>query len=158
LRGKQLEHERKEFEAARNGPTLSPEEQQEHLTESVTGELNTTFQWIESQPEFTALTAQEKRAVYDKFLKRPERLVRRAAQDDPAAGVKAGDLMFDPSDVLDDLKFIASVKPKPQPNGAAQRNAVMNADKANPIPPTVRSRVPAGWRSSHRRSPLRRRR
>jgi hypothetical protein len=53
--------------------------------------------------------------------------------------------MFDPTDLLDDLRFMAGQK-KQVVSAAAQRNAAMNADQksVNPIPPVVKAKVPVG--------------
>lgn len=147
LERKAIQEERKRIEEVAKGPQKSVEEQEEEILQSVGSELDVTFQYVEQQDEFKVLTPQEKAAVKARFLKNPARLVRQAQDDNPALNVKAGDLLFDPTELLEDLKFMAGTKKSVQGvSKAAARNAAMNADQksVNPIPPTPKSKPPVG--------------
>jgi hypothetical protein len=146
IRQKQLDEREKAIEEAKRGPQLSPEEQQEKTASLAVSELNTEFQEIEKNPQFKSLTQQQKRAVYDKWVKKADRLVRKATADDPQRGIKAGDELFDPADLYEDLSFaVAMATPVTVPSQAAKQNAARNADQTTTtIPPTVRHRQPVG--------------
>jgi hypothetical protein len=62
----------------------------------------------------------------------------------PQHGITKGDVLFDPSNLLDDAKFILAIgSPSPTEKAAAQ-NALRNADQqvTNRIPPTARTAPP----------------
>ena len=140
-----LERARAEFERDRRGPELSNEEQRERITETLTGELKSTFQRLMATPEAQSLSQDDKVALWNKWAKKPDRLVSRAEQDMPEAGIQRGEHYFDDQDVVDD--FMDRVTVRSQAKGtltAAQRNDAMNADqrRGNPIPPVARGRQP----------------
>jgi hypothetical protein len=143
LERRAIEEQRKLIEQERNGPVKTPEQQEAEVLEQVGAQLDLTFQYVEQAEEFKALTPQEKAAVRARWQKNPARLVREATEDDAAQGWQPGALVFDPADLLDDLKFLAGAK-KQHVSSAAQRNAAMNADQksVNPIPPVVKVKPP----------------
>jgi hypothetical protein len=139
-----LDEQRKQLEAQAKGPQLSDEEQREQFTETVRGELNATFHWIEQEPQFALLTPTERTQLRARWEKKPERLVRRATEDNPAQGITKGDYLFDPSEVVEDIQFIIGNRKPAVPAKAKEANALRNADQVtvNRIPPTARSAPP----------------
>jgi hypothetical protein len=145
LERRRLDEQRKQFELQAKGPQLSEEEQREQFTENVQGELAATFAYLDRDAAFKGLTPEDKQTLRARWEKRPELLVRRATEDMPQHGITKGDVLFDPSNLLDDAKFIlAHRKPVAQPSKAAAQNAIKNADQqvTNRIPPTARSAPP----------------
>jgi hypothetical protein len=145
LERRRLDEQRKQFEQQAKGPQLSEEEQREQFTENVQGELAATFAYLDRDDAFKGLTPEDKQTLRARWEKRPELLVRRATEDMPQHGITKGDVLFDPSNLLDDAKFIlAHRKPVAQPSKAAAQNAIKNADQqvTNRIPPTARSAPP----------------
>jgi hypothetical protein len=144
LREKQLKEREQWLEQQAKGPQLSEEEQREQFTETVRGELNATFQWIEQDPQFALLTPTERQQLRARWEKKPERLVRRAPEDNPAQGITKGDYLFDPSEVVEDIQFIIGNRKASQPSKAAEQNARRNADQqvTNRIPPTPKAAAP----------------
>lgn len=151
LERRKLQEQQKAFEQQQRGPQLSPEEQQERFTETVHGELAATLTQLEQHETFKALTAEDKQTLRARYEQRPDLLVRRATEDVPQAGIQKGDVLFDPTHLVEDAKFLlANRKPAtpavPSPTAKA-RNAALNADRqtpVNPIPPSVRSQTPTG--------------
>jgi hypothetical protein len=144
LERKQLDEQRRQFEEQAKGPQLSEEEQREEFTEKVRGELNATFHWIEQEPQFALLTPTERTQLRARWEKKPERLVRRATEDNPAQGITKGDYLFDPSEVVEDIQFLIGNRKPAVPAKAKEENARRNADQVttNRIPPTARSTPP----------------
>lgn len=158
LRERQLAEREKLLEEQRRGPQLSPEEQQERVTELATNDLNAEWQRLTTEPQFkdalSVLSEADRQAVYTRWAKKAHRLVRGAtAEEAKQLGGNPGDAIFDPSELHEDLNWVITLKrqqapPKPQaPSAAAQRNAALNADKqptVNRIPPAPRNVVPSG--------------
>lgn len=151
LERRKLQEQQKLFEQQQRGPQLSPEEQQERFTETVHGELAATLTQLEQHETFKALTAEDKQTLRARYEQRPDLLVRRATEDVPQAGIQKGDVLFDPTHLVEDAKFLLqhrkpAAPATPSPTAAA-RNAALNADRqtpVNPIPPSVRSQTPTG--------------
>ena len=143
-----LQRDRQRWERERSGAPQSEVEVQEQVQETLTQELASTFRRLIASPEAANLTAEDKRQLWDKWSKKPDRLVVRATRDMPDIGVKAGEFYFDDEDVADDFRTRAKLRGEVKPIlSAANRNAQANADlkrRGNAIPPAVTSRQPAG--------------
>lgn len=148
LRQRQLDERARLIEQQQKGPQLSVEEQQEQFTEQVQGELDATLTQLEQHETFKALSPEDRQTLRARYANRPELLVRRATEDMPQAGIAKGDVLFDPSHLVEDAKFLLQHrKPTAPSSTAAARNAALNADRqtpVNPIPPSVRQRTPVG--------------
>lgn len=125
-----LDMERQQLERDRKGPELSPEEVQEQRREIIMAELQRTRARI--APAVKALSPEEVDRVFARWGKNPERLVVRDGEQD----------VFDDTDLIDDFKFL--IENKQKGNGAAARNAALNADRGNNPPPVVQPRAPTG--------------
>ena len=144
-----LERDRRLWERERSGAPVTEVEQAEQVQAVLHEELASTFRRLIASPDAANLTDEDKRELWDKWSKKPQRLMVRAAQDMPDIGVKAGDYYFDDEDVADDFRTRAKLRGQVKPIlNAANRNAQANADlqrrPGNPIPPTVRTRQPVG--------------
>jgi hypothetical protein len=154
IRRKQLEQERETLARQKAGPEVTPEERKEQVVTAATSALNETFARIAELPEVKGVIPQDKLiALYNRWVAKPDRLTRAADKDDPAQGIAKGDMLFDDSEVLDDVRYLLSVAPAKTPvptpapgtagapatppSSAAVRNAALNAD-ANPLPPVVK--------------------
>jgi hypothetical protein len=135
IREQQLDAREKEIEARSRGPELSPEERREQFAGLATAELNKSFQTIMSSPDAKLLTQDEAKAIYTRWVKRLDVLARPAEADDPALGIKKGQLVFDDTEVVNDFLFALDMK---------KRHQAPPAPPAPPIPPVVAGgRLPA---------------
>ena len=143
-----LERDRQAWERERSGAPQTEIEQQEQVQQVLTSELASTFRRLVQSPEAASLTEEDKRELWEKWSKKPDRLMVRATRDMPEIGVSAGEYYFDDEDVADDFRTRVKLRSQVKPIlNAAQRNASANADlqrRGNAIPPAVRTRQPAG--------------
>lgn len=155
LERRKIDEQRKLLEQQQKGPTLSSEEQQEQLTQSVFGALDEEWQTVGQMPEFKDLPEPDRQKVFDRYRKRPELMVRAVTnpQEAQALGIQVGQIVFDATalreDLLERVEFRKQAPAPPKVSPAAQANAQRNADqqqvrKPNAIPPTVRSQAPIG--------------
>jgi hypothetical protein len=144
---RKLERDRKDLERQRSGAPATAEEAAEQRTEILSTEMRTTFQRIMALPEAANLTQEDKLALWNKWSKKPDKLVIIADRDMPDVGVKKGEPYFDDADVVEDFNDRVALRQSIKGTlTAAQRNQANNADRnrSNPIPPVVRGRQPAG--------------
>lgn len=143
----QLAREREEYQRERSGEPQTEVERQEVLSEQLHENLRGSFQRLMSQPETAVLSPEDKRALWEKWSARPDRLVVRASKDMPEIGIKKGELYYDDDDIVDDIKDRIQVRTQAKSVlTTKQRNDSMNADRNRPntIPPAVRHRPPVG--------------
>lgn len=152
---KQIEQDRAALARQKAGPVATPEEQMEQVQSVLTTELNATFSRLAALPEAKAFSKDELIELYKKWATRTNRLTRQAEQDNPQAGIKKGDWLFDDDDVVNDFRFMLSVKQKAGGgSAAAARNAAMNGDQSA-IPPVVPGgRIPAAQATTKKDKPF----
>jgi hypothetical protein len=145
---RKLDRDRKALERQRSGAPATEEEALEQRQEILTTEMRTTFQRIMALPEAANLTQEDKLALWNKWSRKPDKLVVVADRDMPELGIKKGEPYFDDADVVEDFNDRVALRQSIKGTlTAAQRNQAMNADRhrsSNPIPPVVRGRQPAG--------------
>lgn len=140
-----IDRDRKALERERAGPKLSAEEESEAFTETIQGELRSSFQNLFKHPDAKLLSQEDRVSLWNKWLKRGASLVTRADADDPEGRWKKGDPIFDDTDIEDDfLDRVAVRKRAAAGTNAAERNAALNADqgKRKGAPPVVGQRRP----------------
>lgn len=153
VKEKQLTEKEQRLAERERGPQPTPEEQQQQVVTAITTEMRGTYDRIKGEAAKEGLTKAEVDAVFAKWARKPQALLKRATEADPANGIAAGDWFFDESDLIEDLNLLAKLKQQQRPAAgpsASARNAAMNADLvANPIPPAPRpGAVVAGTRRS----------
>lgn len=139
IREAQLTHREKMIEAKAKPPEPTPEERTEQRQQALTNELAATYRRVADVAEVKQyLTKEELDKIFQKHSRRLERLVTTADADDPDNGIKKGQTLFDDTEVLEDIDIAISLKKKAGAGGAAARNAALNADVRNNIPPAPR--------------------
>jgi hypothetical protein len=144
---KKLDRDREQLKREREGPPLLDEEKEEQVQQLATNELAGTFSTLSQHEDAKLFTQEELKALWGKWAKRAQRLVRTATED--GNGWKKGQTVFDDTEVWEDFALLADVKKKAAakagPTGAQARNAALNADQTGKtrIPPVVTPTRPA---------------
>lgn len=141
-----LEREKAAIARQRDGGDLTEEEQGERYQTILTTEVQSTFTRLFQDPSAKHLTPQDRRDLYEKWLKKAGRLVVTLDRDDPQTGGKKGQQVFDDQDIVDDFTERVRLRQEAAKTvTAASRNATQNADLrgGNRPPPTVKGgRIP----------------
>ena len=141
-----LERERAAIARQRDGGDLTDEEQGERYQGVLQTEVQSTFTRLFQDPSARHLTVQDRRDLYEKWLKKASRLVATLDRDDPQTGGKKGQQVFDDQDIVDDFTERVRIRQEAAKTvTAASRNATQNADLrgGNRPPPTVKGgRIP----------------
>ncbi len=142
-----LERERAAFARQRDGGDLTEEEQGERYQGVLQTEVQSTFTRLFQDPSARHLTVQDRRDLYEKWLKKAGRLVVTLDRDDQQTGGKKGQQVFDDQDIVDDFTERVRLRQEAAKTvTAASRNATQNADLrgGNRPPPTVKGgRIPS---------------
>lgn len=142
---KKLEHDRAEFDRQRNGQPATPEDEEEQLYESLSTEVRSTLDKLLAHPAAKFLTDEDKAEFRQVWTKRAPTLLRRATADDPEAGIKKGEVVFDDDDLVNDFRRTIRIRKDAHDRAEAARkadaeNRKRNIDQTragNPLPPVV---------------------
>jgi hypothetical protein len=131
LERRRLDEQRKQFELAGEGPAVERGGAARAVHGERAGRAGSDLRVSRSGRRVQGIDAEDKQTLRARWEKRPELLVRRATEDMPQHGITKGDVLFDPSNLLDDAKFIlAHRKPVAATEQGAAQNAIKNADRS----------------------------
>lgn len=142
VKEEKLKRDQAAWEREKSGPAPTEEEQSEQQQATITTEVNASLERILAHPDAKFLTAADRQALREKWLKRGSKLVTKLEKDDPVTGAKKGQFLFDDQDIVDDFADRVGVRQEAAKlNDLARKNAALNGKQQ--IPPTVRGGKPA---------------